>query len=89
MDSSACATRLEKGERGAAELQANIAMLSAQQKWSIKVLMALVLLACHHNSIHVRSYLLRAALVPPSLSPWLKLYDKGDSSSFLHITGLM
>ena len=26
MDSSECASRLEKGERGAAELQANIAM---------------------------------------------------------------
>jgi hypothetical protein len=46
-------------------------ILSAQQKWSIKVLLALVLpLACYHNSISVRSYLLRAALVPPSLSPW-------------------
>ena len=64
-------------------------MLSAQQKWSIKVLMALVLLACYHNSIRVRSYLLRAALVPPSLSPWHKLHDEGDSSSILHITGLM
>ena len=51
--------------------------LSAQQKWSIKVLMVLVLLACYHNSIRVRSYLLRAALVPPSpsLSLWRKLYD--------------
>jgi hypothetical protein len=39
-------------------------ILSAQQKWSIKVLMALVMLACHHNSIRVRSYLLRAALGP-------------------------
>lgn len=50
--------------------------------------MALVLLACYHNSLRVRSYLLRAALVPPSLSPWRKLYDEGDSSSFLHVTGL-
>jgi hypothetical protein len=51
--------------------------------------MALVLLVCYHNSIRVRSYLLRAALVPPSLSPWHKLHDEGDSSSILHITGLM
>jgi hypothetical protein len=65
-----------------------VTILSAQQKLSIKVLMALVLLACYHNSIRVRLYLLRAALVPPSLSPWLKLYDEGDSSSFLHVTGL-
>jgi hypothetical protein len=65
-----------------------VTILSAQQKWSIKVLMALVLLTCYHNSIRVHSYLLRAALVPPSLSPWRKLYDEGDSSSFLHVTGL-
>ena len=67
----------------------HIATPSAQQMWNIKVLMALVLLACYHNSLHVRSYLLRAALVPPSLSPWRKLYDEGDLSSFLHVTGLM
>ncbi len=41
-----------------------------------------------HNSIRVRSYLLRAALVSPFLLSWRKLYDKGDSSSFLHVTGL-
>ena len=64
------------------------AILSAQQKWKIKIMMALVLLACYHNSLHVRSYLLQAALIPPSLSPWHKLYDNGDSSSFLHVTGL-
>ena len=51
-------------------------------------MMALVVLACYHNSLRVRSRLLRAALVPPSLSPWRKLYDEGDSSSFLHVTGL-
>jgi hypothetical protein len=57
--------------------------------WSLKVLMALILLACYHNSIRVRSCLLRAALLPPSLSPWRRLlYDKGDSSSFLHVTRL-
>ena len=64
------------------------AILAAQQMRNIKVLMALVLLACYHNSLRVRSYLLRAALVPPSLSPWRKLYDEGDLLSFLHVTGL-
>ncbi len=58
------------------------------QWWNIKVLMALVLLAVYHNSLCVRTYLRRAALVPPSLLPWRKLYDEGDSSSFLHVTGL-
>ena len=31
------------------------AVLTRGQKWSIKVLTALVLLACYHNSIHVSS----------------------------------
>jgi hypothetical protein len=50
--------------------------------------MALVAIAVYHNSLCVRTYLLRNALVPPSLSPWHKLYDEGDKSSFLHVTGL-
>ena len=62
--------------------------MSRQWMWSLKVLMALILLACYHNSIHVHSCLLRATLLPTSLSPWRKLYDKGDSSSFLHVTGI-
>ncbi len=69
-------------------LIAMAAILTRRQKWTIKVLMALVLMACYHNSLRVRSYLLRAVLVLPSLSPWRKLYDEGDSSSFLHVTGL-
>jgi hypothetical protein len=62
--------------------------LSRQRMWSLKVLMALILLACYHNSIRVHFCLLRAALLPPSLSPWHKLYDEGDSSSFLHVARL-
>jgi len=69
-------------------LIAMAAILTRRQKWTIKVLMALVLMACYHNSLRVQSYLLRAALVPASLLPWSKLYDEGDSSSFLHVTGL-
>ncbi len=65
------------------------AILTRWQKWTIKVLMALALMACYHNSFRVHSYLLQAGLVPPSLSQWRKLYGEGDSSSFLHITGLM
>ncbi len=49
----------------------------------------MVALTVYHNSLRVRTYLLWAALVPPSLSPWRKLYDKGDSSSFLHVTELI
>ncbi len=64
------------------------AILPRLQKWTIKVLTALVLMACYHKSLRIRSYLHWAALVPPFLLPWRKLYDEGDSSSFLHITGL-
>ena len=62
--------------------------LKPWQWWIIKVLMALVLIAVYHNSLRVCTYLLWAALVPPSLLLWRKLYDKGDSSSFLHVIGL-
>ncbi len=63
-------------------------VLSGHQNWRIKVLMVLVLLAFHHNSICLCSTLLHAALIPASHSLWRKLYDKGDSSSFLYVTGL-
>jgi hypothetical protein len=63
------------------------AILTRRQKWTIKVLTALVLMACYHNSLRVHSYLLWDALVPTFLSPWRKLYDEGDSPFFLHITG--
>jgi hypothetical protein len=63
-------------------------ILTRQQRWNIKVLMALIVLAVHHNSLRVRTYLLWASLVPPSLLLWRKLYEEGDSSSLLHVTGL-
>ena len=62
--------------------------LTHQQKKNVRLVILLILLACYHNSPRVRFYLLRAALVSPSLSPWQKLYDEGDSLSFLHVTGL-
>ncbi len=62
--------------------------LTRRQRWNLKVLMALVAIAVYHNSLCVWTYLLRDALVPPYLSPWRKLYDEGDESSFLHVTGL-
>jgi hypothetical protein len=48
-------------------------ILTQRQRWNIKVLMALVLLAVYHNSLRIRTYLLWASLVPPSLSLWRKL----------------
>ena len=62
--------------------------LSTAQRQKIRLILFLILLACYHNSIRVRSYLTRAALVSPDVSPWRKLYDDGDESSFLHVTGL-
>jgi hypothetical protein len=62
--------------------------LTCPQRWNLKVFMALVTIVMYHNSLCVRTYLLRDVLVPPSLSPWRKLYDEGDESSFLHVTGL-
>ena len=62
--------------------------LSTVQKQKISLILVLILLACYHNSIRVRSYLRRAALDSPDVSPWHELYDEGDEYSFLHITGL-
>ena len=50
--------------------------------------MLTILLVTYRNSIRERTYLLRAAVAHPSLSPWQYLYDHGDDSSFLHLTGL-
>jgi len=62
--------------------------LSAPQRQKIRLILVLILLACYHNSIRLRSYLRSVAIVSPDVSPWQKLYDKGDESSFLHIIRL-
>lgn len=54
----------------------------------LQQVLLVVLLIQYHNSIRSRSFLLREAVVDPNLSPWRKLYDHGDSNSFLHMTGL-
>ena len=64
------------------------AIMSPQLIRSTEIFLVLVLLACYHNSICVCLYLLWAALVPLSRSPWRKFCNKGDEQSFLHITGL-
>jgi hypothetical protein len=65
-----------------------VATLSVAQRQKIRVIFTLILLACYHNSIRVQTYLLWALLLPHHCSPWQKLYDKGNKSLFLHITGL-
>ena len=47
-----------------------------------------VLLFQLHNSIRTRHYLHRPVIVPPSDSPWQRLYEQAYPSSFLHMTGL-
>jgi hypothetical protein len=54
----------------------------------IRHILSIVLLIHLHNTIRDRHFLLRKAIVPPSKSPWRKLYDHADESSFLHVTGL-
>ncbi len=63
-------------------------MLTVPQKWQIKMVVLTILFIKYHNSIPECTYLLRAAVVHPSLSPWRYLYDHGDDGSFLHLTGL-
>ncbi len=63
-------------------------MLSAARRQMIRVILVLILLACYHNSIRVRTYLLLASLLPHHCSPWQKLYNAGNESLLFHITGL-
>jgi hypothetical protein len=58
------------------------------QRQKIRVILALILLACYHNTIIVWTYLLWVSLLLHHCSPLQELYDAGDESSFLRITGL-
>ena len=48
----------------------------------------IVLLLQYHNSIHDRRMLHHSAILQPQRSPWRNLFESGDESSFLHMTGL-
>ncbi len=63
-------------------------MMSHHRRKRMKFLLLVITCCCYYNSLHKRSYLLRDSLLHPNLSPWRKLYDYGDPSSFLHVTGL-
>lgn len=54
----------------------------------LEPVLAVILLLLYHNSLRDRTHLLRGALVSPEDSPWSYLWLHGDSSSFLHMTGL-
>jgi hypothetical protein len=51
-------------------------------------LLLVVLLFHMHNHICFRHYLCRPLIAPPSKSPWQRLYNHADPTSFLHMTGL-
>jgi hypothetical protein len=54
----------------------------------LKQILLVILLMQYHNSICDCHYLLRPAIVDPTKSPWRKLYDNADATSFLLMTGL-
>jgi hypothetical protein len=62
--------------------------LDGESNCCIKQILLLILLLQYYNSICNRHYLLCQAVVDPRVSPWRKLYEHADNSSFLHMTGL-
>ncbi len=54
----------------------------------IQRIMLVILLLQFHNNIRTCQYLLRPAIVDPHASPWRKLYENADATSFLHMTSL-
>ncbi len=45
----------------------------------------IILLLLYHNSLRDCHYLHWSAILEPQHSPWKKLYNNGDSKSFLHM----
>jgi hypothetical protein len=83
------------------EVPAHLRIISTQAYHSIMILsfldeadrclqriLLVILLMQYHNSIRDPYYLLRPAIVDPRKSPWKKLYENADATSFLHMTGL-
>jgi len=62
--------------------------LTTMIRGQLQFVLLIILLLKYHNSLRDRTYLLREALVSPRESPWHKLYNYGNDSSFLHMTGL-
>ena len=62
--------------------------LTEEVRRRIRIVSLVVLLLLLHNNIPgPRPYLLRSAIIHPLQSPWQKLLQCGDDSSFLHMTG--
>jgi hypothetical protein len=63
-------------------------MLDDNDQQRLQQVLMVVLLLQLHNSVCTRHYLHRPAIVMPSKSPWQRLYEHADPSSFLHMMGL-
>ena len=63
-------------------------MLKHNDHSRLQRLLLVVLMFHLHNSIRLRHYLHRAAIVSPRESPWQRLYEQADPASFLHMMGL-
>ena len=48
---------------------------------------ASVSMVIYYNSVRRRHHLTRSGILQPARSPWRHLYDNGDESSFLNLTG--
>jgi DDE superfamily endonuclease len=48
---------------------------------------AVFLAVVHNNSLRVRTYLTRSAILHPTLSPWQNIWANADPISFLELTG--
>ena len=62
--------------------------LTSEVTRRIRIVSLIILLLLLHNNMRgPRPYLLRKAVLHPSQSPWQKLLQCGDDSSFLYMTG--
>ena len=68
--------------------QSSIMLAYDNDRQRLRRVLMVVLLFQLHNSIRTRHHLHRPAIVSPSDSPWQRLYEQADPSSFLHMTGL-
>ena len=65
-----------------------MAALTSSQRRHILFLVLIIALVEYHNNIRERCALLRPAILHPTRSPWRRLMDYGDASSFLLLTGI-
>jgi hypothetical protein len=57
-------------------------------KKAIKTILLIISAVHVYNSVRLRHYLSRAALVAPKFLPWMKLLNCGDEGSFLELIGM-